>query len=67
MRAARLARHLRNALTTGRSGSAAAVAVASSDTTAAMATVVATRAAVGMEAVDTEEVREAVSVCTRVS
>lgn len=55
-RAAKLARPLRNALTTGRAGSVAAAVVASSGMTTVMAPVVVTRTAVEMEAVDTEEV-----------
>jgi len=57
---ARLAHPLRNALTTGRVGSAAvvvAVVVTSSGMTTVMGPAVATKAAVEMEEVDTEEVR----------
>ncbi len=61
-RVARLARPLRNALTTGRVGSVAAVAVASSDMTTVMGPAVATRTAVEMAAVDTEEVSRAALV-----
>lgn len=59
-KAARLARPLRNAMTTGRVGSVAVAVVASSGMTTAMVPAVATRTAVGMEAVDTEEVSGAV-------
>lgn len=60
--AARLARPLRNALTTGKAGSAAAVVVASSGMITAMGPAVVTRTAVEMEAVDTEEVSGAVGM-----
>lgn len=56
-RAAKLAHPLRNALITGLVGSVAAEVVASSGMTTVMELVAATRTAVGMEAVDTEEVR----------
>jgi len=69
-RVARLARPLRNALTTGRAGSAAAAvvaaaavtvaAVASSDMTTAMDPAVATRTVEETEAAGTEEVSGAV-------
>lgn len=61
-RAARLARPLRNVLTTGRVVIADAEVATSSDMTAAMGPVVATRTAVEMEAVDTEEVSRAADV-----
>lgn len=61
-RVARLARPLRNALTTGRAGSVAAVVVGAFSGTITATTVVATRTAVGMEVVDTEEVSGAASL-----
>lgn len=61
-RAARLARPLKNALTTGRSVSVDAAAVASSGMITVMGPVVATRTAVEMEAVDIEEVSGAAGI-----
>lgn len=62
-RAARLAHPLKNALTTGRVGSgAAAEAEASSGMTTVMGPAVATRTAVEMEAVVTEEVSKGVDI-----
>lgn len=61
-RAARLARPLRNVLTTGRVATVDVEVATSSDMTTVMGPVVATRTAVEMEAVDTEEVIGAVGI-----
>lgn len=61
-RAARLARPLINALTTGRVGSVAVAEVASSGMTTVRDPAVAIRAVVEMEGVDTEEVSEAAGI-----